>query len=1136
MRSLVLLLCALLSMGLYAQTEAAPVNVGPGNIGDGVLTVTGNNWVQVSQWVTPGGSPVDLTTYNGGAPVAFRAFVDLQDCAQVAPADWFKFLGELRMVDDSGRMVYCGAVDTQLGMWHGIAPQVWQRLSIETRNVPGWPSSTPHGQEFYCREGGCTDYGTGTCSNGRYTVYPTDQVYYVQLVADPVARTFTLYAFGNGDAGGAAPPTSNNSTPGNKWWLVGSITVDPGAFNFNSVRLQTVLWHSSQALPADTSTFRWYTAHLGPMVSLADQPKPTHVWVDDDYAGGEPPVTPGWGVTRFATILDGLAAVGGSTVHLGPGIYEEQVEVASDVTIEGSGPSSIIKSPVTLPLAFGTNKAVVYVHDTATMALKNLTVDGAGRGNTNNKFIGVAFRNAGGTVENCSVTGIRDTPFSGAQHGVGIYAYNDDGIARAVTVQGCTVVDFQKNAMALNAADTTPMTVDVSGNEVTGAGPTTVTAQNGIQTWGDRITGTIDYNDVSGIAYSGTGWVATSILVFYADVMVDNNTVTDGHTCIYNVDGDCDITNNHLAVIKTGGYGYGIIATDPPAAKPSPFGEESVEAPRTGVLGLAGTASLLVIDISGNSVVFGGPDNVNTVGIEADAGYGPDDLAVTANNNTVTGFDYGMGFWPCTSDCDSGVFTSIVANQNNLAGNTGFGFSTNAAVTADATCNWWGSASGPDAPPVYSNPAGVALEGDATFSPWLVSPTGPCVGTNEVVADVSALGCIHLSDPCATVPVMFNRTDTTPLRAVSVAFELSSELELCGDGVQPGTLFDTYGMLTPYFYVTDNGGGSYTVDYSILGEPCGPTTGGELFTIDVAASGTASPEDVGTITIVSVDARDCGNPFVAIPAMAGAPAEITIDNAPPAAIASLAAAQLKSGNDADGTTVITLTWPAVEAGATVELFRKGFGYYPEYDDLGGVVPSAPADPAAALIAGWTSVGTQVSPYADEIATERDFYYYVAFVTDACGNVSAVSNQTSGTLNYHLGDVMPSAATPPFGDNQVEFLDVSFLGNHYGVLSTEPALREHPGHRSDDGQQHERASDDGQQDPVRGSDHPGDQLRWGEQADAGDDGRGPERGGAGSGAERGRDRCDGDAVLDRCGAGREPAASLERGGGGADRVP
>jgi hypothetical protein len=174
--------------------------------------------------------------------------------------------------------------------------------------------------------------------------------------------------------------------------------------------------------------------------------------------------------------------------------------------------------------------------------------------------------------------------------------------------------------------------------------------------------------------------------------------------------------------------------------------------------------------------------------------------------------------------------------------------------------------------------------------------------------------------------------------------------------------------------------------------------------------------------------------------MAGDPAEITIDNALPDAIASLAAAQVKSGNDADGTTVITLTWPAVEAGATVELFRKGFGFYPEYDDAGGSVPTAPADAAAALLAGWTSVGAQVSPYADETNTERDFYYYVAFVTDACGNVSAVSNRTGGTLNYHLGDVMPSAATPPFGDNQVEFLDVSFLGDHYGVSDSSPLYR------------------------------------------------------------------------------------------------
>jgi hypothetical protein len=68
---------------------------------------------------------------------------------------------------------------------------------------------------------------------------------------------------------------------------------------------------------------------------------------------------------------------------------------------------------------------------------------------------------------------------------------------------------------------------------------------------------------------------------------------------------------------------------------------------------------------------------------------------------------------------------------------------------------------------------------------------------------------------------------------------------------------------------------------------------------------------------------------------------------------------------------------------------------------------------------------------DEV-TNRDFWYYVAFVTDACGNVSAVSNRTNGTLNYHLGDVT-NGFVAGTGNNLVDTADISLLGANYGIF-------------------------------------------------------------------------------------------------------
>jgi len=303
-----------------------------------------------------------------------------------------------------------------------------------------------------------------------------------------------------------------------------------------------------------------------------------------------------------------------------------------------------------------------------------------------------------------------------------------------------------------------------------------------------------------------------------------------------------------------------------------------------------------------------------------------------------------------------------------------------------------------------------------------ISATFALLGS--VVDAVSPAACITPGNPCVTVPVTITRHDADQLRGFSVDLALSGNLALCGAGIAEGGYLSGAG--STHFEVTDNGGGSYTVDCAILGLPCGATApSGTLFEVPISS---VAPSGTGTVTVTGVTLRDCDNG--AMPGSIGAAAGVTIDNEVPGAVV-LSAAQVLTGNDADGTTQIGLSWTgAVAPGDTVLIFRKGFGAYPEYDDGGGAAPATPAWPPA----GWTPVAAVPAPATacnDEPDT-RDFWYYIAFVRDACGSVGPASNRTGGTLSYHLGDVH-DGGTDCQGDNLVSTPDVSFLGAHYGAV-------------------------------------------------------------------------------------------------------
>jgi hypothetical protein len=288
--------------------------------------------------------------------------------------------------------------------------------------------------------------------------------------------------------------------------------------------------------------------------------------------------------------------------------------------------------------------------------------------------------------------------------------------------------------------------------------------------------------------------------------------------------------------------------------------------------------------------------------------------------------------------------------------------------------------------------------------------------------------CLSANRTCVSVPFRYQRGDSAAAIAAHVTFQLDPRFALCTPGspaasIHPGDWLT--GFANTSFQVVDNGGGSFSVDQSLLGLPCGPRHGGVLFTVDVAAVGGAgAPDGAGDITVTSSQVRDCSNQ--PLPAQPGPPAQLIISHTPPPAITDLASSQVLSGNPAGSRTGIALNWTTLSPGA-VALYRAPFGSYPEYDDGGGTLPDSAAAPAAP----WVLVSASATPGLVDLPPVRGSWHYVAFLTDSCGNRSAVSNLTHGSLDYHLGDVS-DGVTRGTGDNRVRTEDVSLLGAHYGI--------------------------------------------------------------------------------------------------------
>jgi len=356
-------------------------------------------------------------------------------------------------------------------------------------------------------------------------------------------------------------------------------------------------------------------------------------------------------------------------------------------------------------------------------------VDGYGRGNSNYRFVGIGFWKAGGSVEDCYVLNIQNTPFSGAQHGVGIYAYNANTGTYTVNVTGTTVTEYQKNGMALMGNG---LTATVAGCTAIGKGAITTTAQNGIQiSYG--AAGTVADCAISGHMYTGSGWASTGLLVSdAASVTVTGGQYRNNLPSVYLINTPTaafsGLTVLHdAATAGDGFYAYNSTSSlrDGGASRPLPSPIDLSDSPDKGE-----PRADMTVTVTNST--FAGSDATDSWGIGA-FGTGTKTINLTLTKSLVKDWDYGIVAYYQGSYVAP---VNITAHHNSITSNVSSGFyAMDSSRVMDAENNWWGHGSGPydssgddeaGNPPCYdpatmknADGTGNAVSNYIDYCPWL---------------------------------------------------------------------------------------------------------------------------------------------------------------------------------------------------------------------------------------------------------------------------------------------------------------------------------------------------------------------------------------------------------------------------------
>ncbi len=341
----------------------------------------------------------------------------------------------------------------------------------------------------------------------------------------------------------------------------------------------------------------------------------------------------------------------------------------------------------------------------------------------------------------------------------------------------------------------------------------------------------------------------------------------------------------------------------------------------------------------------------------------------------------------------------------------------------------------------YQDPSGGWLWSDGSHTPEV---GGECADALAAAATTSyvALGTtVSGPDPVAcgatkVVTVRFDRSAATPgLRGYEVTFRVTGAAVSFGAGdiADAGSLA---GLGLHYFQPVHNADGTWTVNDAVLGATPGLLADGDLFRVSLATIG----DGPVAFDLVSYKLRDPVNaPILASLSGAG----FTVDCTAPAAVTGITAAPAHNK--------VNVSWTHNGSDTvTYEVYRGlmyygslGLSAYPEYDDLPGVIPTRPANRAAAAAVGeWElagTVGVGTTSFVDDgpFVGGRGIYYYEVFAIDAAANAGPTAAANDRATNYWLGDVWGGDNVHPVPNGLVESFDVNRLGAAFGRNESMP---------------------------------------------------------------------------------------------------